>query len=141
MFGLHSQVEKGTVCSSQCLGCTDRNRNCVYLTTFWLHRQVENRHCVFITMFGLHRQVETGTVCSPQCLGCTDRQKQTLCVHHNVWVAQTDRQKQTLFVHHNVWVAQTNRNRHCVFITMFGLHRQTETDTVCSSQCLGCTDR
>jgi len=35
----------------------------------------ENRHCVYITVFWLLRQIETGTVCSSQCLGCTDRQK------------------------------------------------------------------
>jgi len=40
-----------------------------------------------------------------------------------------------------VWAAQTDENRYCVHITVFGLHRQIETGTVCLSQCLGCTDR
>jgi len=92
-------------------------------------------------VFGLHRQMKTDTVCTSQCLCCTDSWKQTLCVHHTVWVAQTDenrhcvfialfglhRQKQTLCVYRNVWVAQTDENRHCVFIAFFGLHRQKQT--------------
>jgi len=70
MFGLHRQIETGTV----------------FIAMFGLHRPKQaprvqsnvwvaqtERDTVFITMFGLHRQIETDTMCSSQCFDCTDR--------------------------------------------------------------------
>ena len=76
-LGLHRQIETTTVCSSQCLGCTDRNRHCVHRIVWfvqtdrnrhcvhrkaWVAQTDRNNHCVFIAVFGLHRQIETDTM-------------------------------------------------------------------------------